>query len=347
MLKIFSSKKRAEITQIMLTTLFGLLTVFAFIFLPVMHGISQLKDSTLFQKDCLSRDMAMLIDSIYISPSNIMAVYPAKEGGFTYNFKKNRVEVYEEMGFESYKAIYPYTGDKINTFISREIKTKNKTGVDLIFAKSGNTIFVDNKEYVKFNYNKLVCKPVEAININQKKVLLDLYDAKVGEDDPKIKAAYYIGYALYSGFKNKETTVNKIENPDLKYLRKKDEYLSEKKIIETVLEQGIDIILSLKIGGYKDESNNIKIYYSMESNKDIQNTNKELACNILNRISDIEELIISGVAVVPIEYDPILVKDKIALLIEIGNMNSQKGTDMLNNNLLLTKISEAIYNTLK
>ena len=68
--------------------------------------IDDVADQTLFEKNYLSKDIALIVNSIYASPGDVSYTYPGDIKNFIIDFKPGQVYVYEE--FEQYEELaYP------------------------------------------------------------------------------------------------------------------------------------------------------------------------------------------------------------------------------------------------
>ena len=93
----------------------------------LLQTINAEADSTTYEKIYFSRDNALLMNTIYSSPGDILYYYPEETGGFIFDFKQNKVEVYEDYELRESGAIgYPFAEDK-NYVLSYKVLLPKKT----------------------------------------------------------------------------------------------------------------------------------------------------------------------------------------------------------------------------
>ncbi len=81
------------------------LVLFSVLVLVLMFNAQSIVSNKYFQQSYESKDIALLIDTMYISPGHITADYGAQEG-FRYIIGKGKVTVSEKV-----PAAYAYAGD--------------------------------------------------------------------------------------------------------------------------------------------------------------------------------------------------------------------------------------------
>ncbi len=134
------------LAQLLLIVLVGF-ALFSFV-----GAISQ---GTLYNKNYISRDVALIIDTIYASPGDIHYVYPVDISEFIINFKKDNVEVYEEL--KLYEKMHP-SRISYPILVDRNIALENKIvspdldinlkyeGFQLKIDKVGDKLIPDKNE---------------------------------------------------------------------------------------------------------------------------------------------------------------------------------------------------------
>lgn len=301
-------------------------------------------------KEYLAKDIALSIDSIFASPGNIIVNYTSNLTDYSVNLTGNSVSIYNsdlEQSNKITRKFVPSENIEVNE-ITLE-KPKN-----IFFMKTGNEIFIDDSAHA--NLNILTCDKLDEKEekLKDKKILID---PGYGKDNIKeSKKICNIGNSLISniiteGFDplNILSTI-KFDVGELKSL-----YCEA--ISKSDAPNEADVIISLRAGKDKDVTkNNIKAFIISSSKK--ENESKILACLIINSIlgnKRLNDVNIDGTSIVPVNLETtnknfpkdIFLKneekaedfkaadfDKIFVLLEIGNAESEQGK------LLLEKILE-------
>jgi len=124
---VFLNKKAREMTIEGLFKLISFVLIFA-IAIFFASFIYSLYQGTLFQKMYLSRDISLLITTVYASPGDITYRYSDDEGvikKFDYKFENSQVIIVESDS-EAEEAKYAYVG---NELIENELNTLRKPDV--------------------------------------------------------------------------------------------------------------------------------------------------------------------------------------------------------------------------
>lgn len=344
-----------------------LLLVFGFFFLPILADITGIRETTYFEKNFLVRDMATDANSLYAGSGNTIINYNKDTMQFSYEFNKDNVAVFDETAkiediLQYKKTEYPIISNNLLNFnpitLNAEFYGEEKSKDNLeekvkpIFAKINDDIII-NKE-INRNINEIKCINTGPIESFQNKIVL--IDAGHGSDDNGITTnnikekgiTASIGFFIYQNLENNKLFTRKLEDIQIR----KEEYKNKEKIVKEVEKNNINVIISIHSGNYADNSNNIKAYYSIESNEHVQSQIRKIACTILNELINQQSLEITGISIIPIypedyEGGEMLVKDKIAVLFEIGNLNNQGSVDTLTNTLNIQIISNSIIKGLK
>lgn len=334
----------ANLPAMVLVVLFSLLIVYAVFYPTVSRKIMEIKEKTFFEKNFLVKDIATLINTLYSSPGDIMVNYDKDTHWFSYEFKEDEVAIFDKT--PTFKTTYPIINNSFLDFYpitlnakfhTEERSKKNlKEKVRLTFAKINDDIIIDQD--LKRDINEIKCKNIEPLG-QDKIILIDAghggYDEGIVANNVKEKdITGSIGFSLYQSLGIRHFFTRDNIKGSVKEQIRKVEYRNKEKIIVEVDKNNIEIIISIHIGNYKDNSNNVKAYYSIESGEDIQIKSKKLACEILNELVRKEELEITGISIIgiyPEDYEgaEILVKDKIAILLEIGNLRNERSVNIL------------------
>lgn len=138
----FTSKKGMDID--LWFNVFELVVVFlvGLILLDTVNG--EIK-STTFEKIYFARDSALLVNTIYSSPGDVQYNYPEKTGNFIFDFKQNKVEVYEQNEIKEGGVIgYPFAEDKTSTFYYTKLLPRNSQENNISYSKNKKNINVNN-----------------------------------------------------------------------------------------------------------------------------------------------------------------------------------------------------------
>jgi len=320
------------------------------VFFMLLAYVDQIGESLTFERDFLSKDIALLIDSMYASPSSLTLKYPQNTFWFSYKFEDNTVEV-SERGLLEKKSQSEFIKDKNLGFTEKTISPKKEfedkrsfiekylspftifsvykpelpegASVNLYFLKNNKELDINREELI-LRPDKLVCgNIVTKENSQEKVILIDQGDWDKNDKRPQITAA--IAFSIYNNIKDKFKEIKHTRIGNIEDLKKE-------RTARTTIRKNIDnsdIILILQIGNYQDQRNVIKAYYSSKSKDEFKEKSKKLACLIVNSILSNEKLgNIDGISI--IESDNSLIeKDKIAVLFEIGNININEEENMV------------------
>lgn len=309
------------------------LIVVVIVFFLMMGYVDKVVESTTFEKNFLARDTALLIDTLYVSPGNIVVDYPQDTFWFNFNFEKNKVEVYEDSLLLIKKPSSYFIEDRNMEFVYKEIKPEKKvedkksfiekyfsplsyfytskpkleegTFVKLVFGKQGKEIVVDKKEEVKIESKLLECDDIET--------------ETVAGAPPVISWLVPNPNSLNQGL------VDMIDNAHISVIT--------------------------FVGNNPDNTiNSIKAYIPIEETR--YKKSKRLACIILNNIITNDELKdvikknnlidVTGISIIPSDFFSILKKGNIIVLIEIGNINIEENRNLIYNHGSVNAIQESI-----
>lgn len=287
MSKLFSSKKAQEEIEMMVIPAFALVIVFGVIFFGLISFVDDIRNNSLFEKIFLTRDTAILIDTLYIAPGSVEVNYPKDTFWFSYHFAPGKVEVYDTTDeIEPRREKYFFADDINIDFEEKEFKLSPdefsyaeglKRELKLRFVKDADKIQVKEITEVEDTPMRLSCPELESHESIEKERLFSYY------------------YLEDKGFKEKI-----LEDKEFK------------KAVKGAVAAIISYISNI-------ENNNIIAYVSSSSSK--MKESERMACLILNEIISNERLKedIVGVTIVFTEEFGILNYGNIAVLLKIGN----------------------------
>jgi len=297
-----------------------------------------------FEKRYIAKDSALLINSIYASPSKVYVPYYYD----THNFQ---IKFGESMDMRK-KGTQDVVSKKIVHSMVKEKNDEKKNYEWYQFGKVKNNVFA--KDWLKLHEGIKINKSGKKLGISEhfqeNVLLLDcpsidtdrivgnvLFDPGHSENEGYFDGNHYyegniVGKILESiEISSPNFIFESTRKPDNKKVRLDD------KDIQKLVDTGHSVIIGLHVGSYKSKTNIIRAYYSIESNDIIKKKSKKLACFILNEFAKFDKIDIDGTSIVPIyegDYEnALLPKDKVAILLEIGNINSINGYDMYDKSL--------------
>ncbi|MBW2978752.1 N-acetylmuramoyl-L-alanine amidase [Candidatus Woesearchaeota archaeon] len=349
---MFSSKK-GEAVDILMHPVFITFVALAVLLylLWFVHGIGS---ESVFEKKFLAEDIALTIDSLLAARGNVVVYYqPQKQDyvpEFNYYFKKNQVIVHEDEVPESSAGRFFFTSDPKIDFKEKRLKF-SEPFILPVFAKLGNRLIVDDAHNPEDNFNIFLLDCPDA-KFDYKKITLD--PAHGFNKDLNQGSTGFTTDKLEEFILTREISsmANTLDYGFIGVLtRESDIYLpinSRKNMIE-------DSLVSLHIGSSLVTDNLVKAYINYDSEKREQSL--KLACELVNEISSalIEKKIkITGIAVVPVIPEQksdrqfsILVKDKPAVLLEIGNINVPNTFSHENKRAIASAIIQGMKNAQK
>jgi len=376
---MFKRDKKGDINEQMYTLIVNIVAI-VIVFGIVFNHIESIRKNTLFDKAYLSRDLALLTNTIYSSPGNIFYNYPNSSNKiditkFDISFKGGYVIVNEhpegneikssytkELSFESSLPGLIETPEEIyfvktdNTFsIGGIIWTEEGfefsggefggAGVTRTWTGEDNLVTYWSSTY---NLNHISCPDIEIEEelSNQVIVIDPGHGDDPGDLPPKETPRHDPGLEFD---KKKESSITVEIGWDRIALRKDfistrddERYISLQERKNSA--ENANIIISIHIGNYSNNHNSVKAFIPYKTNKYLES--KKLACKILNAF--LSEFKLDGVVIVSVdtsilpEEDPMQIlnfEDKVAVLLEIGNINTEQGRNMFNE---ISKISTSI-----
>lgn len=284
--------------------------------LILLAWVNSIRDNTLFEKNYLARDTALLIDSIYSAPGNVNFVYSfdtVELSKFKFGFRQQRANVVEEQGEQIIK--FPYADDLISF---SPLNLININAEELTFIKTGNEFRVG--ENMKGNLDKIICPDVNTLKEENVYVLTDPGHGKpdfgfVNEENGLKESEITTGIAKAIDVFASE------ENIYFDFTREVD-YDSEKSMeerLEMIEEKPSHIFISIHVGSDEDKNiNHVKAFVPSDYNK----KSVKLACKIVNSLLDRYDDI-TGASIIPSEEE-ILNKNEVSVLLELGNIQADK-----------------------
>ena len=102
----------------------------------LLQTINAEADSATYEKIYFSRDNALLMNTIYSSPGDIKYYYPEESGRFVFDFKQNKVQVYEDYELREGGAIgYPFAEDRNYALSYKVLLPKKAQKTEISYSK--------------------------------------------------------------------------------------------------------------------------------------------------------------------------------------------------------------------
>jgi hypothetical protein len=304
-------KKRGQITLKAMVELIVAIVIFTlFIYVGRTWG-----NGEVFQKARAAKEISLIIDAMYATEGNAYITYPVNLSKFIIKFSSDKIEVSSAKRQPDPTAVsYQFIAAK-DLNLDKELNKPNK----LVLAKLGSEILIlDNEPNLNTaEFEKISTKGA----ISDLKILLDI-DEETLNNPKKFEKAKDLIESIKPQFKNTYLTPKTLT-----------------KGIQGTSTDDADILISIKIGEYTDQRNTIKSYYAIGTKE-----RKKLASIIINKLLE-KDLNLDGANAIPTDSLSILTNAKLAVLLEIGNINSEKSITMLNTKT--ADIADAIYNAIK
>tara|TARA_Y100000310_G_C20695215_1_gene825191 strand:- start:266 stop:1444 length:1179 start_codon:yes stop_codon:yes gene_type:complete len=206
-----------------------------------------------------------------------------------------------------------------------------------------------------YNLNHISCPDIEIEGgLSSQSIVVDPGHGAVS-GDPKDPGLEFRDYPHMRDRKEAYITAdiaNRIEDAldNVKLTRDSDSYETTEARLTVIEDNNADIVISIHLGSYSNNHNSVKAFIKYNpGNQEIYTKSIKLACRILNAFfSEGRGLGLDGVVIVPVdtsnlaEEDPMQVinfEDKVAVFLEIGNINTMQGRKMFNE---ISKTSNSI-----
>jgi len=281
------------------------------------------------KEDFFAKDMAMQINAMYSVSGNAYMINKHEEfSNFYFMFSEDRVEVSSDSSLPDFlKPEFRYVRG-------------SDPQINVNFEKPESLIIVKNADKVDVGQNipnliKIDCPDIDTKDSNwrNKRILIDPgQDGLDGEEEISFESE---GNTITESDVT-ENIVSSLKALNDNFILTVDLDSTEVVSIEEKLSRAedVEVIISLHSGSYDKDLNTAKAYVNFNSLK--REESVKLGCFILNSLT--EELDIDAISIVPVDAEMFSMnngkrilqfEDKIAVLIEIGNVRSDKGKSML------------------
>lgn len=145
-IKLFHSKKGLDIDLWFNVFELVIVVLVGYVLFDLVNSES---NNTKFEKNYLARDNALLLNMIYASPGDITYNYPysysERSNKFVFNFKQNKIEVYEpDELIEGGVVSYPFAEDKNYNLVYTTLYPKNIKENKITYSKDKKDITITN-----------------------------------------------------------------------------------------------------------------------------------------------------------------------------------------------------------
>lgn len=221
-MKLYNSKK-GDLVSIMMNPVFETVLALGVVGLLLFGIISTMKDRADFDRQFLSTDVALIIDTLYTMPEMVYLEYNKDVKNFSFKFDKNAVNVYEK---DKQHLIAYFIEDKKTRLL---YKTLDVVPVNIAFFKQGNALKIDYKDNINFNEQIVVCPTIKTKKSLQSTSFLLVSDESLRGVKDSLKAFH----PTHESFYISEDTFEKIR-------------------------KNLDIVIELKIS---QKNNELTIFY--------------------------------------------------------------------------------------
>jgi N-acetylmuramoyl-L-alanine amidase len=337
------------------------LILVASVFLALMGYVKSLEENTLFEKSYLSKDLALLMNTIYASPSQVSYVYSAKFdlSRFNFVFQDSAVTVYEVFGSASNsfgsadsrnikgaKIYYPFGSDANIKFGAPTISNPNA----LLFSFADSSVTISSGDIV----SSLFCPEVVTKDSSAHKVVIDPghgIDTRFGPSGTGLGA----GLADPSTGVREQDLVKAIavslsgvlqqDGYETGLARQNDDYVSMQDRLAIASADDVSIVISIHVS--KGPSDTARAYIFSNSASSIKS--EKLACFILKELSlkfrnitKAEIVFLDSGDLIDGSPFSILNSKKVSVLLEIGSIGLRSGILSRSSIEIAVPIKEAV-----
>ncbi len=309
------------------------LVIVVFIIFGLMSGISRVTDSTAFANEFIAKDFALNIETLLAVPGDVIIDYSQDISKKTIEIEKGKIIVYEK-GKEVAKWTINFVESETVKINYGKFEADPGKELKLRLIKNGNEIIITKDLEQKPELAKLSCPyfSTKDINWEKKNILIDV-SHRDNEADLGFKSENLIEAEIVEKIADYLRSL-KPGMPNLEFTRESE--INLQGIREDKIIQSTEVIISLNVGSYTSSLNEVRAYINPSGQKS-KESNK-LACLILNSIegsSTLKDINFTLINIVPAEkgspaYELLDAgSDKIAISLEIGNLNNEQGEKLL------------------
>ena len=293
----------------------------------VFYWLISLQNDTLLEKNYLSRDLGLLIDSVYASPGNVEYEYSTNVVNitkFNFFFKDQTVSTVE-IGSEQ-AVQYWYADDKIsNSFIDSEARSPES----IKLCNSQGIVSIGRE---KCTDTALTCPVIDTALSHKPKIFLNPVfggDEKGAENTDAGVSESEITRKIAQSLQKLDATANHFEflsTRDLDHdLLPPPPNIPIGERANMMTNKNYDAWITISVGDYSDGKNPVVAYspkYDLTKEADRDKKNEKLGCIVENMLIGNNQEITSVSPVIKQENDPLLSpsNDAVAINLEIGNI---------------------------
>jgi N-acetylmuramoyl-L-alanine amidase len=328
--------------------------IISMVFLGLWQYVKSIEQDTLFEKSYLSKDLALLVDTIYAAPGDVSYVYTHHKVAlpeFIFSFGDSQATVAEIFKTERNQPAkgapiyYPYAEDSNVQTQPYTIESPSS----LVFRLSGNS-FVVNPNSVQGAFEcpdiKTSAKRIERVVVDPGKGIDPSFGSgtytqgagAVNQENPKMREQDITKRIANSLL----TLMVGQQFPKVEKTRQEDEFVSIADRRDIVSDA--DLLISLHAGNQlRQEYDTVVAYVYAGSSNRIRSM--KLACLINKQLAstfDVESTSIRMLSATDLEEDnplKVVQRDEVSIALEIGNI--QHSTGMLSKPSI--QIAKAIH----
>ena len=131
-MRIFNSRK--GLSHELFFNVFELVLA-SIVLLALLYFVNDIAKRTIFEKNYMARDTAILLNTLYSAPGEVIYNYNEKVEDFTFDFLNNEVKLYGKEDKEFTNIFYPFAQNKNIPFQDKKLNYE-KENVKIKFQKS-------------------------------------------------------------------------------------------------------------------------------------------------------------------------------------------------------------------
>ena len=285
-------------------------------------------------KDFYARDIALMVDLMYASPSNLNYLYAIKSAeGELFNINSSKFFV--EVSGKNYPRAESYEFYANSGMQMLSMNVKEFAGF-LRFSKEGPMLSASSEG--KGNSAAINCPSIKTSLSGWKGTKVAIDAAHGGDDRGFINSKEE---NFYEAERTRTIAMTLGNTPYLTnhVFTRETGGMADGERLEKAREGGIAI--SIHAGSSADINENfVKAYFNGGSDKEIREKSAKLGCMIINSILSNEKIKgINGASIVP-SYLPVIPKDRVGVMLELGNIQIPRNDNFLSKE---SEIAKSIY----
>lgn len=340
-------------TELLLTPTFVTVLVLGFILITLIGKINALGTQLSFEKEFIATDLGLSMNALQAVRGNAYLTFSGlAKYGLNYSLSPSVIEVFQgKKDSDKSRGIYYFTEDGSGgiSISHKELVSKSEPISDLTLVRQGGTIGIESRDVAPFKANLMLLDCPKKVFPLLQSIVIDPGHGWNEQDQKGDKGNVNEANGWVESLKVLEmANMLQMLTKAVKEVRSTRGWTDDYEITmqNRVSNAQGDALISLHLGSSPDLSKNHALaYYNVNSAKKEQSI--KLGCLILNALSNLSPAI-NGIAYVPVNVDnelkinpespfAVLAQDKIAVLLEIGNMQRPLPNFMIDKPLDLVK----------